>query len=230
VIILASSLFGESFGFVHDFVAIVSITLIGIALLTLNRVIMNRLYLKEFNAQFEIESENIAFATLQAGGFISMAVIMMFSFYNFEFTVDLLAVALFYFFLTQFSLYFVSKLLFLVTPYDDVKELKRGNMAVALNFFGTLIALSLLFGNSVREVLIINFDTVALLLLYFTLSALLIIYIPTLITSLLISINKRVDEAIEEGNIAVATTEMMVKVGVAVVVISTIPLNIFIVS
>jgi len=228
-LILGSSLFGESFGVMHDFVAIVSITLVGIVLLTINRFIVNRIYLKEFNAEFEIESENIAFATLQAGGFISMAIVLFFSFYNFEFTVDLLIVALFYFFLTQFALYFVSKLLFLVTPYDDIKELKRGNMAVALNFFGAMIALSLLFGNSVREVLLIDANTVAILLLYYTLSTLFILYIPTLITSLIVSLNKKVDEAIEEGNVAIATTEMMVRIIVAVVVIATIPLNIFIV-
>jgi putative membrane protein len=229
-LVIASSLYGESFGAIHDFVAVTAISFIGIALLTLNRYVINRVYFREFNAQFEIESENVAFAILQAGGFISVGVVIFYGFHTFEFTVDLLVINLFYIVLTQLLLYFIAKLLFFVTPYDDIKELKRGNVAVALNFFGIMLSLSILFGNSIKEVLLIDLNSIAILLLYYLFGTLFLLYIPKLITALLLSINKGVDEAIEEGNVAVATTEVSVRVIIVITLVSTMPLNIFIPS
>jgi hypothetical protein len=61
---------------------------------------------------------------------------------------------------------------------------------------------------------------------YFSISSMFIIYIPTLLTSILTTGNKKVDTSIGDGNILVSVKSAVIKITIAIVIVETLPLNI----
>jgi uncharacterized membrane protein YjfL (UPF0719 family) len=227
-IIILSAVSGVSLGYFYDIVSTLSILLLGFLFLALNRWFINLLYLNEFNPKHELERENIAFALFQSGGFLATSIIFYHSFAGFEFNLGLLFVGSTYFILTQLLLLIFVKIFILKTPYDDILEIQRSNLAVAIEFFSLFLALSILFGNVAEAVLDIDLTSIATLLIYFTISSIFLIYVPTLITSLITSGDGEIDRAIADGNIVVAVKGGAVKVIIAIVVVSTMSLSIVI--
>jgi uncharacterized membrane protein YjfL (UPF0719 family) len=230
LIVLVSSFSGESYGFVNDLIAILTIGVISVLLLSLNRLMINYIYLKEFNREYELNRENISFALFQSGGFIGTAIIIYNSFSGYQLTVGLIAVAIFYFLITQITLFLVVKIAILNTKYDDITEIKRGNVAVGVEFLSLFVAVSLLFGNVSSEVMTISIQSVATILIYFSISILSILYIPYIVTGLLIEGSKNVDDYVAEGNLDVAIKSGVVKILMALLLIETLPLNIVVIS
>jgi len=228
LLIIFSAIQGDSFGYIYDTISIFSIAFIGFISISINRLVINKFYLNGLNPQYELERENVAFALFQIGGLLATATVFYNSFAGFEFTLSLLSIGSLYFIITQISLFVVIKMFILITPYDDVREIKRGNVAVAIEFFSLFIAISMLFGNIVKEVVEIDLNSIATLFIYFTISTLFLIYLPLFLTSILTAGNKKVHNSIEDGNMMVAVKSATIKIAIAIVIIETLPLNIVI--
>ena len=228
VLIIFSAVQGDSFGYIYDVISIFSIVLLGLIFLTLNRWIVNIFYLKGLNSKYELEKENVAFSIYQIGGFLATAIIFYNSFAGFEFNLGLIYIGTIYFFITQLSLFVTIKIFILQTPYDDIREIKKGNIAVAIEFLSFFIAISMLFGNIAGAVIDIDLNSIATMFAYFTISSIFLIYLPTFLTSILTTGNKKVDNSIEDGNMVVAIKSTVVKITIAIVIIETLPLNIVI--
>jgi uncharacterized membrane protein YjfL (UPF0719 family) len=225
LLVLLSAFSGESFGFLNDLIAISSIGVVSIFMLYINRILINSIYLKDLNKEYELGRENISFALFQSGGFIGTGVILYNSFSGYEFTIGLLVVAIFYFVISQILLFTFVKIATLNTKYDEINEIRRGNIAVGIEFLSLFLAVSLLLGNVVSEVFEISLEATSATLLYFTISILSITYIPYILTGLLIDGNKSVDDYIAEGNLDVAFKSSLVKLILAFLLIETLPLN-----
>jgi uncharacterized membrane protein YjfL (UPF0719 family) len=230
LIVLVASLNGESFGFLNDLIAISVIGIISILMLSINRLLVNYIYLKALNRDYELGRENIAFALFQSGGFLSTGIIIYNSFAGFQLTVGLVVTALFYFVLSQILLFVFVKIAVLNTKYDDINEIRRGNVAVGIEIFTLFLAISFLFGNVISEVMEISVETISVVLIYFTVSIFSIIYIPYLVTGLLVEGNKSIDDYISEGNLDVAFKSATVKLLLTFLLIETMPLNFIIIS
>jgi len=226
ILIIYSAVQGESFGYMYDIISIFSTVLIGLIFLSINRWIINIFYLKDLNPKYELEKENIAFAIFQASGFLATATIFYKSFAGFEFSLGLIYVGTIYFFITQLSLFVMIKIFILKTSYDDVREIKKGNVAVAIEFLSIFVAISMLFGNIAEAVIDIDLNSIATLFIYFLISSIFLIYLPSLLTSILIVGNKKVDNSIADGNMIIAVKSAVVKITIAIVIIETLPLNI----
>jgi len=229
IIIINTGIQGESFGYIYDMIIISSLIFFGLLFLAINRLIVNFFYFKELNPEHELGRENIAFAIFQAGGFLATSIIFYKSFAGFELNLGLIYVGTLYFFITQISIFVVVKLFILKTPYDDIREIQKGNIAVSIEFLSLFISVALLFGNVTQAVVDINLVSVATLFTYFIISSIFIIYLPTLLTSVLTSGNKRVDSSIGDGNILVAIKSAVIKIVIAIVIVETLPLNIVII-
>jgi len=229
IIIINTGIQGESFGYIYDMIIISSLIFFGLLFLAINRLIVNFFYFKELNPEHELGRENIAFAIFQAGGFLATSIIFYKSFAGFELNLGLIYVGTLYFFITQISIFVVVKLFILKTPYDDIREIQKGNIAVSIEFLSLFISVALLFGNVTQAVVDINIVSVATLFTYFIISSIFIIYLPTLLTSVLTSGNKRVDSSIGDGNILVAIKSAVIKIVIAIVIVETLPLNIVII-
>jgi uncharacterized membrane protein YjfL (UPF0719 family) len=220
MIVLFASVSGESYGFEFDLISIFVVGIFGILLLSLNRLAINYIYLKELNREYEFERENIAFSLFQVGGFLATAIIIYHSFAGFELTLGLLFIATIYFIISQIILFSIVKIFILHTEYDDINEIKRGNVAVGVEFLSIFIVVALLLGNIVGEVLDINLESIASILFYFSLSIIFLIYIPDLITTTLLDSGKKVNALL------VAIKSGVVKLLIALLVIETLPLDI----
>ena len=229
IILVYTAIQGESFGYVLDILIISSIILFGLLFLAINRLIVNSFYFRELNPEHELGRENIAFAIFQTGGFLATSIIFYKSFAGFDFNLGLIYVGTLYFFITQISIFIVVKLFILKTSYDDIREIQKGNIAVSIEFLSLFISISLLFGNIAQAVIDINIVSVATLFIYFLISSIFIIYLPTFLTSILTTGNKRVDSSIGDGNILVAIKSAVIKITIAVVIVETLPLNIVII-
>jgi len=226
ILILFTSLQKLSYEYISDIVSILSISLLGILFLIINRFILKLFYFQEFNQYYELDRENIAFAIFQISGFIATSILFYKSFAGVEFTLEAVAIKTLYFLIGQISLFIFVKIFILMTPYDDVREIQRGNIAVSIDFFSIFLSLSLLFGNIVKEVVNIDLTSIAYISIYFLISSLPFIYIPNLITSLISSGGKRVTKSISDGNMVVAIKSGTIKIAIAILVIENLPLSI----
>lgn len=226
ILIVLTSVKGVSYGYLSDIISILSISFLGLLFLTLNRWIINLFYLKEFNPAYELNRDNIAFAIFQSGGFIATSIIFYSSFAEFEFNLGLISVGTLYFLITQLFLFIFVKIFILKTSYDDIREIQRGNISVAIEFLSLFISLSLLFGNIAKEVVNIDLISIASMFIYFAISSISLLYIPNLVTSLISSGDKKVEKSIGDGNMVVSIKSGAVKILVAILIVETLPLSI----
>ena len=229
LIIIYSAIQGESFGYIYDIVMLSATIIFGLIFLAINRLIVNFFYFRDLNPEHELGRENVAFAIFQMGGFLATSIIFYKSFAGYEFNLGLIYVGSLYFFITQISLFVIVKLFILKTSYDDIKEIQKGNIAVSIDFLSLFVAIAILFGNIAQAVVDIDITSVATLFIYFLISSIFIIYLPTLLTSVLTTGNKRIDSSIGDGNILVAIKSAVVKITIAIVIVETLPLNIVII-
>ena len=117
------------------------------------------------------------------------------------------------------------------TSYNDVKELKEGNIAVTISFGGAIIAVSLLVANVLSQVQVFNLDSIMLLITYSIISFIFLLILPGLLTKYLVSkmvMNEStIDDFIKSGNLDIAILQAIVKVIFALVVVYAIPFNLF---
>jgi uncharacterized membrane protein YjfL (UPF0719 family) len=223
VLIIVASIGGNSLGYFYDLVSITSTIILGILFLSFNRVVISKLYLKGLNGNFELDHENIAFSIFQSGILISISTIFFLSFSQFPPSFGLLAIGIFSFIVTQTLFHIFAKLSILLAKYDEVREIQKGNIAVSIDFLTTFLSFSILLGSFASAIFEISISSITATLIYSLISISMLFYIPNLITSLIISGNKSVENSIEDGNIIIAVKAGAIKIIIAFLILETIP-------
>ncbi len=210
------------------FGTISSIATIGVILLTVERKIFNYLFLTGVNSQFELERENLALAVLQTGSGISIAILVYYIFENTNFVFQDIMNGIILIISSYIILFVIIKIAFFNSRFDEVREIQKGNIAVAIELASIFIAISLLIGNISGDIKNINAETFSNLILLSTISFLPLIYLPSVLTSFIVSENKKADSSIEDGNIVIAIKSSVVRISISILLIKTLPHNIFI--
>ena len=176
ILILLTSVPNNPSQYFLDIASILSIALLGIFLLTLNRWFFNLFFLNSFNPSHELNRDNISFAIFQSGGFISFSILFYFSFSGFKLDIGFISVGLIYFIVSLTTLYIFSKIFLLNRIYDYIREIQRGNIAVAINSASLFISFALLFGHMVQNVVQVDLLSITATLLYFATSSIIILF------------------------------------------------------
>jgi uncharacterized membrane protein YjfL (UPF0719 family) len=226
-LIIFSSLYGESKTILIDIASIITISLIGVLFLSLNQIIIKKIQLKDIVKKQN--SDNMAIAIIIGSNYIATSIIFFKNFYGYELSLNSIYISIYYFILTQFFMFITIELFILKTRYDDIKELERDNISVAIEQSSLLIALAILFSNVAKEAIIIDTTSTTLLITYFIISTTILIFLPHLITKLFIKDkNRSIEDLISQNSLEVAIKSAFIKILLATIFITILPFNIFI--
>jgi uncharacterized membrane protein YjfL (UPF0719 family) len=223
VIVITSSLQGFSAGYLDDLILITMISSMGILFVLLNRLIIPLLFFNHINIEHEIERENVALAIFFFGAFLSTSYIFYQFFAGVSFNLSVFKILLPYFIITQIAVYLFVKMAILTFNFDIIRELQRGNIAVSIEAFSLFIFFTILFSSIPKDFFQFNIEHLAIILVYFIIWSVFIMFLPTLITSIIITGNRRVERNIEDGNILIAIHSGLVKIVLAILITQTIP-------
>ena len=223
VIVITSSLQGFSAGYLDDLILITMISSMGILFVLLNRLIIPLLFFNHINIEHEIERENVALAIFFFGAFLSTSYIFYQFFAGVNFNLSVFKILLPYFIITQIAVYLFVKMAILTFNFDIIRELQRGNIAVSIETFSLFIFFTILFSSIPKDFFQFNIEYLAIILVYFIIWSVFIMFLPTLITSIIITGNRRVERNIEDGNILIAIHSGLVKIVLAILITQTIP-------
>ena len=223
VIVITSSLQGSSAGYLDDLILITMISSMGILFVLLNRLIIPLLFFNHINIEHEIERENVALAIFFFGAFLSTSYIFYQFFAGVSFNLSVFKILLPYFIITQIAVYLFVKMAILTFNFDIIRELQRGNIAVSIEAFSLFIFFTILFSSIPKDFFQFNIEHLAIILVYSIIWSVFIMFLPTLITSIIITGNRRVERNIEDGNILIAIHSGLVKIVLAILITQTIP-------
>jgi hypothetical protein len=223
IIIITSSLQGFSAGYLDDLISITIISSIGILFVLLNHFIIPLLFFNQINIAHEIERENVALAIFFFAAFVSTAYIFYQFFAEARFNISVFKILLPYFIITQIAVYLFVKMAILTFNFDIIKELQRGNIAVSIESFSLFSFFTILFSSIPKNLFQFSIENIAIILVYFVIWSVFIMFLPTLITSIIINGNRRVERNIEDGNILIAIHSGLVKIVFAILITQTIP-------
>ena len=223
VIVITASLQGFSAGYLDDLISISVISSIGIFFVLLNRLTIPLIFFNHINIEHEIERENVALSIFFFSGFVSTSYIFYHFFSGINFNIAVFKILLPYFLITQIAVYLFVKMIILTFNFDIIRELQRGNIAVSIESFSIFAFFTILFSSIPKDFLMLNTENIAIILVYFIIWSIFIIFIPTLITSLIITGNRRIERNIEDGNILIAIHSSLVKIVLAILITQVIP-------
>ena len=144
-IIFCSVLVGPSKGIVKDLMQVGGYSVIGIVLLTIARIVNDKLILYKFQNKVElVDDKNEGAGAVVAGSFIASGLIVAGAVYG---EGGGIGTTLVFFIIGQLALILFSKLYNLITPYDIHDEIQKNNVAAGVAFGGTLIALGIILMN-----------------------------------------------------------------------------------
>lgn len=233
---------GESAGFLNDIAQIVVTLLIGIALLSSNRIFVNGILLRGFAGYMkpsdEVAKNNLAVGIYQMAAFLAAGV--QFSMANqgvTEITIGLFMITVPFFILGQTLLALGMFLFCIKTSYDDLKEIKSGNTAVSVSHGFLMVSLALLIGNVIAQADSLDLFNMNLIIFYSIFSILFLIYIPFFMARYFLTGSLKdgnneqigIERAVAEGNTDIAILYGMMRVIVALVILHAMPFGIFIV-
>jgi uncharacterized membrane protein YjfL (UPF0719 family) len=145
-IIFIGVMIGPSNGIVEDFIAIMTYSLLGIALLYVAHLINDKLILSQFsNAREIVEDHNIGTGAVQAGSYIASALIIAGSIHG---EGGGIITTIVFFLLGQTSLIIFTRIYNIITSFDLHEEIENDNFAAGIAFSGTLIALGIILSNA----------------------------------------------------------------------------------
>lgn len=145
--IFTASLIGISKGLSNDLISVSSYSLLGIMLLNLSRWINNRFLFKKQEAVEEgIQSHNVSMGVVQFGIYVATGLVISSALMGDGGSV---ITSLIFFALGQLSLFVLNYIYELLIPYDIQDEVSNNNVAAAIAFSGTIIALGLIVSNSI---------------------------------------------------------------------------------
>ncbi|MFT6103105.1 MAG: uncharacterized membrane protein YjfL (UPF0719 family) [Candidatus Endobugula sp.] len=145
-IIFIGGTIGPSNGVVQDFIAIMSYSFLGIALLYIAHLINDKLILSQFsNAKEIVEDHNVGTGAVQAGSYIASALIIAGATHG---EGGGLITTIVFFLLGQTSLILFTRIYNIVTNFDLHDEIENDNFAAGIAFSGTLVALGIILSNA----------------------------------------------------------------------------------
>lgn len=235
--------YGESQGFLIDMSYIFGIAILSnlliIAGFKIYAFLLSYQLMEEKSYVYKAIEQNImAIALYKFFALVSMGVLILIANYHrdlkmydfFTMTIPLFVCG----FLIVFFLMLVAQY---STSYNDAKELKNGNLAVAFSIGGNFLSLSFLVGNVLAQVQVMSLDSLIYVINYSLISYLFITFLPNVMTHLLlfnvfsighwIQKNKKINDLIAAGNVDVALIQAVTRIIFAVVVIYAVPFNLF---
>lgn len=228
---------GDSHGWIDDTITMVSVFLIATASLLLGFEVSARLIAVQLGESREsifksIENDNLAIALYQFFIFVSMSILLVITNFgkNLLFA-DWTSLSLPLFGFGLLVVFILSAIQQSTTSYNEAKALKNGNVAVAISFGGTLLAVTILVANVLAQVQIFNLESIMLIAVYSTISFMFILFVPDMLTKILLQKSmqangfKTIDEMIGQGNIDVSIVQSVVKLIFAIVAFFSVPFH-----
>ncbi len=228
VLVSALSLKNENFDIITNLLAFSSLVILGMIFLSIDQKIFNYLYLNSLDSQFELERENLSLSLIQTGGLLSFAILFYSIFNETEFYFKYILNDVVILITSQIILFTVIKIAFFKSRFDEVREIQKGNVAVSIELTSIFISFAFLIGNIAGDIQDIDANGFSKLILLTAISFIPLMYLPSLLTSFIVSENKKADSSIEDGNIVIAIKSGIVRIAVAILLIETLPYNILI--
>lgn len=224
IFIMALSFHGESVNWFTDTLFIVSVFVVANLALLLEAYLLSYIF-GGFNKIFQkVKEGNFAIAIYQAFLFVSIGLQILVTNFDKTLSFEYFCITVPYFVLGQFFILISVFLFQKITSYDDLSEMMKGNIAVAISYAGLFISVTLLISNVLRNVLVFDFSTLGLVVVYSIFSLIFILFIPGLLSKFILlpvlkeSNSKNLDAMIADGNINVALIDATVKIILSVVV------------
>ncbi len=215
--IFIAILSGPSRGYLTDITNVAIYSAIGVLMLFVARVINDKFLLSKFcNHQQIIEKQQLSVGIAQGASFIAAGLIIAGSLTG---EGSLISAIVFYL-LGQITLLVLSKLYDFLTKFDLLHELEEGNVAAAISFASTKIAIGII----LLHALVGEFESwTSSISLFFIDAAIAIVLLPIvrILVDWVLLPNIKIDEAISDQNTAVALIEGSVAIAVAVVILNT---------
>lgn len=235
--------YGESHGFLIDMsyifgLAILSNLLIIAGFKIYAFLLSYQLMEKESYIYKAIEQNNMAIAVYKFFALVSMGILILIANYHRDLKMfDFFTMSIPLFICGFLIVFFLMLLAQYSTSYNEAKELKDANLAVAFSIGGVFLSLSLLVGNVLAQVQVMSLDSLIYVINYSLISYLFITFLPNVITYFLrfgilskghwIQKNKEINDLIADGNIDIALLQAVVRIIFAVVVVYAVPFNLF---
>ncbi len=140
--VFIGALTGESKSFLQDFSLVAGYSFLGILMLNVSRLVMDKFLFHKFCSVKEvIEDRNIGVASVRFGLYLATGAIAGASIHGQGGGVD---TAVIFFILGQVVLILFSKIYELLTPYSVHKEIEEENVAAGIAMGGTLVAFGII--------------------------------------------------------------------------------------
>jgi len=208
---------GPSQGLINDLINVSMYSGIGLLMLLLTRIINDKFLLSSFcNDKQIIEHQRLSVGLVQGGSYIAAGLIIAGSLTG---EGSLISAVVFYL-LGQVTLIIFSKLYDLMTSFNLQAELEKGNIAAAISFAATQIAIGIILLHSLVGEFSSWSQDISLYLID-ALIALVLLPLVRLLVDLLLLPNIKIDVAIAEENVAVALIEGFIAISVAAVILYT---------
>jgi uncharacterized membrane protein YjfL (UPF0719 family) len=137
---IGSVMMGQSHGFVDDMIDIFFYGIIAIVLLNLSLVINDKIILRKFSTNDEIiRDQNVGVGAIEAANSISTGLIILGAIYG-EGGGWLTAVV--FWIIGQVLLIGASFVYQLITPYNDMEQIEKDNVAAGIAFAGAIVAIA----------------------------------------------------------------------------------------
>jgi len=215
-IIYVAVLFGPSVDLVTDLINVVLYTALGMALLLLSRFINNKVLLHSFcNHDHIAEKQSLSVGLVQAACYITSGLIIGGSLMG---DGDLLSALVFYG-LGQVSLILFAKVYDWLTTFDLLVELEKNNVAAAISFSATIIAIGIILLHALTGEFISWQTSLTIFALDAAIALVTLPIIRVLVDKALMpSVN--IDDAIQTTqNTAIALLEGAVAISIALVIL-----------
>lgn len=222
IVIIGSAIVGESRGFLYDVFDITLYSLLGIILLNISAVIIDKIILKQFDLTKEIiEDQNVGAGIIKGVSFISIALILFGSItgesngYIFG-----LITALAYWIIGLAIMVITSKIYSLMIDYDISKEVEKDNVAAGLAFSGAVLAISIIIMNALLGDFTSWVDTLIEVGLQVLLGIILLPIMRLVADKILLHGQKLTDEIVNQDkpNIGAGLIEAFAYVGSAILI------------
>lgn len=154
---IGSVMLGESEGLVNDLMGIGIYGLLSIVLLNLSLIINDKIILSNFDLKKEIfDDKNVGTGIVEGANAIATGLVVMGAITGEGYgELGPIVNVLVYWILGQIILFVTSKIYNLMTSYDVHDHIERGNIAVAVGYSGSIIAI----GNLINNALAHDFDS-----------------------------------------------------------------------
>jgi uncharacterized membrane protein YjfL (UPF0719 family) len=204
-IIFIGVMIGPSKGLLQDFVAIITYSALGIALLYIAHLINDKLILHKFeNTREIVEDHNIGTGAVQAASYIASGLIIAGAIHG---QGGGIITTIVFFLLGQASLIIFTKIYDMITSFDLHKEIENDNFAAGIAFSGTLIALGIILSNA-SSGNFISWEHNGSIFIFNMLSAFILLPVFRVVIDKLIIINIDInDEISTDKNIGVGCLE-----------------------